>query len=335
MRARPRRKARSVSLSVSASASGRPRPPPRGGRAGAAGRPWSPAGSGSRRGGRRAPAPRPPPAPPRAVDHRHRDRAVERHHRRRPDAQQRVVEHQHLRPVGLRVARRLRVQRGDRGLQREAARRAGPQRGHDSRSASAISSRSQSERSCSSSRSSAPGVLRVARRACVHEQQREQPARPRARPGSSARSMRARSSARSARSTRTSASPDGAVWPVVDSRCTTVSTASRRGGESSGAGTTYGMPRGGDLLLGPRHPRRHRRLADQERVRDVGGRHAAHEPQRQRHLRLARQRRVAAGEDEPQPVVGDHVVVLGASRSPRARAAAAAWPRASCRGRAR
>ena len=34
---------------------------------------------------------------------------------------------------------------------------------------------------------------------------------------------------------------------------------------------------------------------------------AAHEPQRQRDLRLARQRRVAAGEDEPQAVVGDHV----------------------------
>ena len=40
---------------------------------------------------------------------------------------------------------------------------------------------------------------------------------------------------------------------------------------------------------------------------------AAHEPQRQRDLRLARQRRVAAGEDEPQPVVGDRLGGVGLS----------------------
>ena len=43
-------------------------------------------------------------------------------------------------------------------------------------------------------------------------------------------------------------------------------------------------------------------------------RDAAHEPQRQRDLRLARERRVAAGEDEPQAVVGDGVVVVGHRR---------------------
>ena len=42
-------------------------------------------------------------------------------------------------------------------------------------------------------------------------------------------------------------------------------------------------------------------------MRDVRRRDAAHEPQRQRDLRLARERRMAAGEDEPQPVVGDRV----------------------------
>ena len=35
----------------------------------------------------------------------------------------------------------------------------------------------------------------------------------------------------------------------------------------------------------------------------------AEQPQRQRHLGLAGQRRVAAGEDQPQPLVGDHLVV--------------------------
>jgi hypothetical protein len=59
-----------------------------------------------------------------------------------------------------------------------------------------------------------------------------------------------------------------------------------------------------DLLLRPRDPGRHRRLRHQERLRDVRDRHAAHQPERQRHLGLARQRRVAAQEHQPQPVVG-------------------------------
>jgi hypothetical protein len=39
-------------------------------------------------------------------------------------------------------------------------------------------------------------------------------------------------------------------------------------------------------------------------VRDLGRRQAAHHPQRQRHLRVGRQRRMTAGEDEPQPLIG-------------------------------
>jgi hypothetical protein len=39
-------------------------------------------------------------------------------------------------------------------------------------------------------------------------------------------------------------------------------------------------------------------------VGDLGGRQAAQQPQRQRHLRLGRERWMAAGEDEPQPLVG-------------------------------
>jgi hypothetical protein len=65
--------------------------------------------------------------------------------------------------------------------------------------------------------------------------------------------------------------------------------------------------RRGDLLLRPGQPRRHGGLADQERVRHVRCRHPAHQPQRERDLRLPRQRGVAAGEDQPQPVVADHV----------------------------
>jgi hypothetical protein len=44
-------------------------------------------------------------------------------------------------------------------------------------------------------------------------------------------------------------------------------------------------------------------------ARDLRHRQPRHQPQRQRHLRLDRQRRVAAGEDQPQPLVGDGVVV--------------------------
>ena len=110
----------------------------------------------------------------------------------------------------------------------------------------------------------------------------------------------------------------------------TVSAASRRAGSSSGSGTTYGIPRGGDLLLGAGDPGRHRGLADQERVRDVGGRDAAHEPERQRQLRLPRERRMAADEHEPEAVVADHVLLgRDGSRTP---AGAGAWRRASSRG---
>ena len=55
----------------------------------------------------------------RPLDLGQRHRAVERHHRRRPDPRQLAVELEDLRPVRLLVARRLRVERGDRRLQHE------------------------------------------------------------------------------------------------------------------------------------------------------------------------------------------------------------------------
>ena len=60
----------------------------------------------------------------------------------------------------------------------------------------------------------------------------------------------------------------------------------------------------------------------EERARDLLGREAADLAQRQRDLRVRRQRRVAAGEDQPQPVVLDALVVpLGAAPAARPRAA--------------
>ena len=52
----------------------------------------------------------------RAVHHRDRDRAVQRDHRVGRDAFEQVVEGEDLGPVGVAVARRLVVDRGDRGL---------------------------------------------------------------------------------------------------------------------------------------------------------------------------------------------------------------------------
>jgi hypothetical protein len=60
-----------------------------------------------------------------------------------------------------------------------------------------------------------------------------------------------------------------------------------------------------DLGFGPGEAAGHGRLGDQERTRDVGGRYPADGAQGQRHAGVEGQRRVAAGEDEPQPVVHD------------------------------
>ena len=78
-----------------------------------------------------------------------------------------------------------------------------------------------------------------------------------------------------------------------------------------------------DLLLRPHEPLRHRRLGHQERAGDLGRGQAAERPQRQRDLRLRGERRVAAREDELEPLVGEgrlvHVVLrrLGHVEQPR------------------
>ena len=54
----------------------------------------------------------------RSVHHRHRGGVIELDHRRRADPQQHLIEAGDLRPVGVAIARRPRMQRGDRGLHR-------------------------------------------------------------------------------------------------------------------------------------------------------------------------------------------------------------------------
>ena len=60
-----------------------------------------------------------------------------------------------------------------------------------------------------------------------------------------------------------------------------------------------------DLALGADQPLGERRLGHEERPRDLGRGQAAQRPQRQGDPGVHRQRRVAAGEDQAQPVVGD------------------------------
>src|SRR4051794_28052079 len=72
-----------------------------------------------------------------------------------------------------------------------------------------------------------------------------------------------------------------------------------------------------DLPLCAHEPLRHRRFGLEERAGDLGGREAPERPQRQCDLRLDRQRRVAAGEEELEALVIERVarhLVLGRLR---------------------
>jgi hypothetical protein len=60
-----------------------------------------------------------------------------------------------------------------------------------------------------------------------------------------------------------------------------------------------------DLALGPHEPLRHRRLRNEEGARDLRRGQAAERAQRERHLGIRGQRRVAAGEDELEALVGE------------------------------
>ena len=60
-----------------------------------------------------------------------------------------------------------------------------------------------------------------------------------------------------------------------------------------------------DLALGAHEALRHRRLGHEERAGDLGRRQAAERAQRERDLRVGRERRVTAREDELQALVGE------------------------------
>jgi hypothetical protein len=66
----------------------------------------------------------------------------------------------------------------------------------------------------------------------------------------------------------------------------------------------------GDLALGTHDSLAHGRLGDQEGAGDLAGGQASERAQRERHTRLHLQRRVAAGEDQPQPIVDHRALVV-------------------------
>jgi hypothetical protein len=73
----------------------------------------------------------------------------------------------------------------------------------------------------------------------------------------------------------------------------------------AGLGHGVGDARVADLALGAHEPLRHGGDGHQERARDLVRLEPAQRAQRQSDLRLRRQRGMAAGEDQPQAVVGD------------------------------
>ena len=203
---------------------------------------------------------------------------------------------------------------------------------------SAMAARSHRDRSCSSSSSSRPSGVRPGGPARVgQQQQREQPAHLRlVRHQLAEHPGQAEGPLHQVGPDQVRAGRGGVAGGVqqVDHGEHGVEPVRQLGGP----GHPVRDPGRGDLLLRAGDPRRHGRLGDQERLRDLRGGQAAHQPQRERHLRLPGQRGMAAGEHQPQPVVGDDVIVrchgflrlCARRRSPaRARSAAAAWTAAS------
>ena len=276
----------------------------------------------------------------RAERHRHRDRAVELDDRRRRELGERVVERGDARPVGLLGGARARVAGGDRGLQRvrARARRRAPRR-----------ARARRGRGGSAAGPSARGPGRAAA-----------PARPSGRRARATRdawisisatrpctsgSSRRQLGEDAAEAQRVLAqrrphpvvAGGGRVALVEDQVDDLEHRGQARARARRRAGTSNGTSRLGERALGAHDALRDRRLRDEERARDLLGREAAEQPQRQRDARLGREHRVAGGEDQPQQVVADVVVErrvevgLDVAARPRARGRAPrACARAAC-----
>ena len=253
----------------------------------------------------------------RTVAHRDGHRAIQLDDRRRVRARQHVVQARRSAPSRSRPRRRPprappqsppAACTGRSGATRARVRRASLPR----RSVS----RFHSERSCSSSSTSSPaGDARAARRDSCSSIRASRPTASGS--GSSSTSSRPRRIASPDKSCRvTCRARRGGIALVehqVDDVKHRVETIRQLGVRRH----LVGNARGADLGLGADDPLGQGRWAGQERARNLLGREPADLAQRQRQLRVRRQRRVAAGENQPQPIVFD--VVLELTRRDRSR----------------
>ena len=253
------------------------------------------------------------------VDLGHRDRPVERDHRARRDGQQLVVQRQDLGPVGGGRDGRVAVHGVDRGLDlvraRLAAAQALPDEGLALGDQRAVPARpvlvgEQHQRAVRGRAGRPPRLGEQHQREqpehlglVRHElgQQPPEPDRLGAQVGAGQRLARARRVA------------------LVEDEVDDGEHAGKPGGQVGLRRDAVRDPGVPDLGLGPDQPLGHGRFRHQEGARDLGRGEPAEQPERQRHLGGRAERRVAAGEDEPQPVVAHrallHRLVLAACSS--------------------
>ena len=235
------------------------------------------------------------------LGHRHRDRSVQLHDRRRSDRGQPAVERLDLRPVRL----LLEVQRRDRGLQLVRAR---PPTSHCAiehpatlLDPSAVPQRAvlvleEHERAVCVDPSLPPRV--------VQQHQREQPVRFRLVRHQHREDLPEpdRLLAELAARRRPVALVEDQVDDGQNRPQPLRQQVVRRDAERD-AGVT-------DLPLRTNEPLGHGRLRDEEGARNLLGGQAAERPKRQRDLRLGCERRMAAREDQAQLLVGNHLGLL-------------------------
>ena len=121
--------------------------------------------------------------------------------------------------------------------------------------------------------------------------------------GISSASSRARRIASAHSSERTRSSPGRGRVPLVEDQVDDREHERQPVGQLRIAGHPVGNPGGADLPLGPDQALGDRGLGHEERARDLGRLQPGDQPQGQGDLRLGGQRRVTAGEDQPQAVI--------------------------------
>ena len=183
-------------------------------------------------------------------------------------------------------------------------------------SPAAMAAWSHRDRSWSGSSTRSPASEnRAAARACWNVSSAASP-HASASPGRLVATTPASQTASPARS-RSWVPPSEDTKPSLYISATTASTSPSRSASTSSARHGEGDAGRHDLALGPHDPLGQRALVDQERPRDLRRRHADHRAQGERQPGLGGERRVAAREEQRQPVVGAVGTSPSCGTSPR------------------